>query len=200
MIMRYLYKFIPLILMLFLPLSIVHSGDITVNGPIESTNGGFVFPDGSIQITAASAPVAYPQRCNVSIVASNTTYLDCYTFGPGRRLYNWSSVNGVPDDFYFLVTDITISPNTDLVTGNYGFNLRNFMDCDTGSEGGGAMVNNIYFRVGPDSQSWTAHYESPLFILPPHNCLSVEAWPFNNTGARFLVNGYLTTDPFNLRY
>ncbi|WP_419592891.1 hypothetical protein, partial [Thiolapillus sp.] len=41
-----------------LTLATTHAAELTVNGPIESKSGGIVFPDGSIQTTAAATAPA----------------------------------------------------------------------------------------------------------------------------------------------
>ena len=51
-------------------LAATHAAELTVDGPIESKSGGIVFPDGSIQTTAAAmAPESYPQKCSSRVSA-----------------------------------------------------------------------------------------------------------------------------------
>jgi hypothetical protein len=188
----------------FLPiftLSASYAAELTVDGPITSKNGGIVFPDSTVQTTAAfvsAAPTAYPQRCSAQISAGEQEYLNCYSYGPGDP--GWSGINGIPDDYYFLVTDITITPYTQDDTGEYTFSFYHIGGCNTGVDGGSSLREFVPLKVVPNSQSWSAHYESPVLLLPPRSCLRVDGWASNTTDVYFRVTGYLTDDPNNFRY
>ncbi|WP_419600942.1 hypothetical protein, partial [Thiolapillus sp.] len=62
-------------------------------------------------------------------------------------------MNGVPDGWYFLVTDVTIMPNTDSETGEYTFNFHHIGGCNTGVDGGGGSIERILLKVVPNSQT-----------------------------------------------
>ncbi len=186
----------------FLPiftLSTSHAAELTVDGPIASKSGGIVFPDNTVQTTAAAmAPESYPQKCQAQISAGEQEYLNCFSYGPGDP--GWSGIDGVPDGFYFLVTDITITPYTQNDTGEYTFYFYHIGGCNTGVDGGSSLREFVPLKLVPSSQSWTAHYESPVLIVPQRSCLRVDGWASNTTDVYFRVTGYLTDDPNNFRY
>ena len=199
-IMKYWLIAVSVLTALFLQQPFVYSapGDIVADGFIESKDGGFVFPDGSIQEKAVTAPVAYPQKCSTDVSASEEIYLSCFSYGPDDP--HWSSINGVPDGYYFLVTDVTIMPITQNDTGEYTFYLYLIGGCNNGVEGGSSLTELIPLKIVPNSQTWSAHYESPLLILYPGSCLRVTGWSSNTADVYFRVTGYLTNDPNNFRY
>ena len=109
-------------------------------------------------------------------------------------------MNGVPDGFYFLVTDITITSVAEPSTFDGGFYLHHHKDCDTGSVGGGNIVDGVTLRITPSAQTWTAHYQAPLFVASPHHCFSMVPAPFNTYNVDVVVTGYLTAEPYYFRY
>jgi len=180
-------------------LSASHAAELTVDGPIASKSGGIVFPDNTIQTTAAAmAPESYPQRCSTRVSAGEQEYLRCYSYGPGDPA--WDGTNGVPDGWYFLVTDVSVMPRTQNDTGEYTFDFYHISGCNTGVVGGSGLAELITIKVVPSSQTWSAHYQSPLLVLPPHSCLRVTGWGSNTGEAGFRVTGYLTDDPNSFRY
>jgi len=199
--MKLSFKLLSCFFLPFFTLAATHAAELTVNGPIETKSGGIVFPDSSIQTTAAATattPESYPQRCSTGVSAGEEVYLNCYSYGPGDP--GWSGVNGVPDGWYFLVTDVTIMPNTQNDTGEYTFNFYHISGCNTGVDGGRGLAELIPLKVVPSSQTWSAHYQSPLLIIPQHNCLRVTGWNSNTADAYFRVTGYLTDDPNSFQY
>ncbi|WP_419584413.1 hypothetical protein, partial [Thiolapillus sp.] len=85
-------------------------------------------------------------------------------------------------------------------TGEYTFNFHHIGGCNTGVDGGGGSIERILLKVVPNSQTWSAHYQSPLLIIPQHDCLRVTGWLTNTAPSFFSVTGYLTDDPNSFRY
>jgi len=70
-----------------LKLSVNNSGDLQTTGTIESTSGGFKFPDGTVQTTAAvyGGPIAYGVISSDGTVSSATANVSCTWNGTSNR-------------------------------------------------------------------------------------------------------------------
>lgn len=171
---------------------------LNANAQTEISGDGIMFPDGTIQTTAASAAEAIPYRCiATSVLSTGTTdYLDCYktTDGSGSL---WNDVNGVPEGYFFLVTDVTITPITsDISGGVVRVTLTQFSGCDNGVPGHtGFNFAGADYKLAPDLSTFSDHYRTPAYILPGGHCLQAGSYAVNTHDVQMYVLGYLTSNP-----
>ena len=166
-------------------------------GQTSLSGAGITFPDGSTQVTAAITPAAWPQQCQVEVDPGEDLYPTCYMYGGSDP--TWSGTNGVPTGYFFLVTNVIITPSTSIDTGELGFYLYHISGCDNGTVGGTGLARLVQVRVVPDTQSWVYDSSAPFLVLPAGSCLRVDAFIANTATARVQFNGYLTTDPSHFR-
>lgn len=159
-------------------------GDVSASGFIESTSGGFIFPDGSVQLSAVAPSEAWPQHCYHagSLESGETLDLTCYSHiqEPGGT---WGSSSGVTAGYYFLVTDVLIESYTDGVKTVVTL---------THSYPGGNLLSRK-FRLSPTGDSKLYSFVSPTMHLPEEHWLKV-----SNSGASSVkvdVMGWLTNNP-----
>jgi hypothetical protein len=169
-----------------------------VRGQTSLSAEGIQFPDGTEQTTAAATPEAWPEQCHETPSPGEDLYLSCFMYnGPAETA--WDSVNGVPAGYFFLVTNVVVTPSTVDDTGEYWLWLEQKGGCDNGIEGGPQNGRDVSLRfVGP-TQSWVLNSTAPILVLPAGHCLRVTASNDNTSPVKFHVNGYLTTDPAHFR-
>ena len=170
-----------------LSISNADPGDLAASGYIESSEG-FVFPDGSIQTKAAGTAEAWPQHCYhyLHLESGETLDMTCYSLLP-EPSGTWGSSSGVPDGYYFLVTDVLIDPYTDGVE-TY---VTLYDSYPSGAGVGNSMSRS--FRLSPTGDTKLFSFRSPTLHLVPSHYLRV-----TNSGGSTVkveVTGWITNDP-----
>lgn len=170
---------------------------VLVAAPMTVRSDGLEFPDATVQTTAAAAAVAaHPQHCyhSGSLDGSETLVLTCYSLHPGDT--TWGA-NGVPDGYYFVVTDVLLDPaTTSTDAGDVGFILWHSYDCETAP--GNRLSRS--FRVVPDLQTTSWSFRAPTMILTSGDCLRVTGDAGITVAADVTVGGFLTASPELLRF
>jgi hypothetical protein len=91
----------------------IHEYGLTVNGTIESTYGGVVFPDGTIQTSAKPDIVVYDANDQFLGVSGYMESGRVWMYIPARKEYFYLSLDTgdlYEDYLYFTSTDCTGSP------------------------------------------------------------------------------------------
>ena len=93
-----------------LKLTVNNDGDIQTVGMIESTGGGFKFPDGTTQTTAAMNPVAYGIVYADGVVLASTPNVSC-TWNSSINRYE-ITIDG--EDYYYTdyITIVTVKSSS----------------------------------------------------------------------------------------
>jgi hypothetical protein len=135
---------------------------------------------------AALGNQGIPVRCHVTssgIAPGATSFLSCATASPPYFV----SGQRVPDNYYFLVTDVMASPQAS-TTGAvrtefylydaYGINSR---------------ASTYHFR-SVDGATFGEHFTTPLYVLTPDHRLEVQAFNANAAAFDIYVTGLLVTN------
>jgi hypothetical protein len=112
---------------------------------------------------------------------------------------SWGGTNGVPEGWYFLVTDVLVHADTIISAPELKFNIYHISGCDNGIPGGTGLARLVRVRSAADASTFTAHFTSPLHVLPEGSCLRFDGFANNTISGRVHVSGYLTTDPSRFR-
>jgi len=106
-----------------LKLTVNNNGDIQTAGTIESTAGGFKFPDGTTQMSAALNPVAYGIiRANGSVVTASPNVSSVWNSSD-----NWYEITIDGEDYFYLyyITNVTVKSGSPRIvtTGSVSYKL-----------------------------------------------------------------------------
>jgi hypothetical protein len=126
--------------------------------------------------------VQYPVRCyNIGNSASYT--LICVTPAGSP---SFVSSQRVPEGYYFLITDVMITPTGSLAADNVVLDLNN-------AYGAGSIQSINHFRV-LDGSTFGQHFNAPMWVLFPDHYLSVVQDADNQSTYDIRVNGFLVTN------
>ena len=158
---------------------------VSGDGYIESTAGGFKFPDGSVQATAVSSNEMWPVQCylvGLPLQPVEDRTMNCQTFGGGPHFVDGTDV---PDDHVFVVTDVLITPLGAETSGTNVVGLH----IETES----VLSFLVQFR-NVDTSSMSHHFHSPILSLPPGTHLNAEANHTNPHSHQVYVRGFMLSD------
>jgi len=132
---------------------------------------------------AALGNQGIPARC-YNIGFTSSFFLTCVT--PSGSPVSFVSSQRVPDGYYFLITDIVVTP-TSGVSGNVvDFNLED-------AYGASSIQSINHFRT-LDGNTFGQHYTAPMWVLLPDHRLGVVAQAANQLNFDIRVNGFLVTN------
>ena len=126
-----------------------------------------------------------PVRCYVSgsIAPGTTVFLNCITpISP-----SFVGAQRVPDGYYFLVTDIFVTP----VSGGAGNTPVGFYLYNAYGE---TSRESLYNFRSIDGASYGEHFTSPFYVLVADHRLEVQASNANATSFEIRVTGLLVTN------
>jgi len=137
-------------------------------------------------VQAALGNQGIPVRCypvGGGLPAGTTQFLTCVT--PGTNLM--VSGQRVPSGYYFLVTDVFVTPSTG-GTGNtpVGFYLYDAYAISSRA--------SLYFFRSIDGASYGEHFTVPLYVLPADHRLEIQAFNANAAAFDIRVTGLLVTN------
>jgi len=126
-----------------LKLSVNNSGDLQTTGTIESTTGGFKFPDGTVQTTAAvyGGPIAYGVINVDGTVASGTPNISSSWNGTSSRYEITISGENYVLGSYVTVVTVLSSDARMATTSSVSGNLLVFVFNSSGT----AIQDNFHF-------------------------------------------------------
>jgi len=134
---------------------------------------------------AALGNQGIPVRCYISgtMAPGTTQFLTCVSAAPP----GFVGSQRVPDGYYFLVTDILVTPSGG-TTGNAPVDFYLFDAYGTSSR-----ASLIHFR-SVDGATYGEHFTAPMYVLSADHRLEVQAFNANATSFDIRVNGLLTTN------
>jgi hypothetical protein len=137
---------------------------------------------------AALGNTGIPARC-YNIGFSSPMTLTCIT--PTGSITNFVSGQRVPTGYYFVVTDIMITPNagTNSTDALVDFDLKD-------AYGAGSLQSSNHFR-NLEAGTFGQHFNAPMWVLLPDHYLLVTTRISNQQSFEIRVNGLLVT---NLNY
>ena len=136
---------------------------------------------------AAFANTGIPARC-YDISFSSNFFMTCVT--PQGSATSFVSSQRVPTGYYFLVTDIMVSP----LGGTAGNALTDFDLEDTYSTSG---IQSITHFRNLEGSTYGQHFNAPMWVLLPDHRLQVVVSSGNQQNFDIRINGFLVT---NLNY
>lgn len=162
---------------------------VSADGVVESTSGGFRFPDGTTQVTAAAGvPDAWPQNCyhSGSLSAGETNQLTCFSY-PSGDPGAWSVV---PSGYYFMVTDVMIAPSSSGI-GDLRIWVYHSYNCSDPSPGNRVIR---FFQFSGDLETKIFSSSAPMLQLLPGDCIRVLNSSGSDRNVDVDISGYITTD------
>jgi len=136
---------------------------------------------------AAFANVGVPARC-YNIGFSSNFFLTCVT--PSGSGVSFVSGQRVPTGYYFLVTDIMVTPQG----GTSGDAITDF---DLEDAYGDTSVQSINHFRNLEGATYAQHFNAPMWVLLADHRLQVVTHAANQQQFDLRVNGFLVT---NLNY
>lgn len=135
---------------------------------------------------AALGNQGIPVRCSFTsagIAPGDDKFLTCLSAAQP----SFVGSQRVPDNYYFMVTDILVTPNTSVTSATriefylfdaYGTNSR----------------SSLYHIRSVDSATFGQHFTVPLYVLTSGHRLEVQAFNANATSFDIYVTGLLVTN------
>jgi hypothetical protein len=126
-----------------------------------------------------------PVRCYTSgsLSAGTTQFMTCVSAAPP----SFVSSQRVPAGYYFLVTDIFVTP----LGGSTGSATVAFYLFDAYSTSGRA---SSYTYRSVDGQSSGQHFTTPLYVLTPDHRLEIQAFGANQQSFEIRITGLLVNN------
>lgn len=161
-------------------------------GAVSIGDDGVVFPDGSVQTTAAP-PAAWSMTCALDSIqpTDSTSAIICRSnlSAPGGEFGDLEFDDGVPEGYVFLVTDVHLHARAKGV-------VELLLWVALPPAGGGDFHGQAAeFTLASDTPSHTFSFTSPLMIVPSGGGLQVEPGPSSAVIADIWATGYLTANP-----
>jgi hypothetical protein len=175
---------------------------LSVAGGVESTTGGFRFPDGTTQTTAARSGAAYNNAFGVGSLGSVTSGTSNAAFGDGALNATTTGSNNVAVGTWTLVANTTGSANA---AGGLSALAANTTGNNNTASGAWALTNNTsgsdntatgYFALASNTTACcnTATGSSALYYNTTgtfNTANGYQALAANTTGAYNTASGYL---------
>jgi hypothetical protein len=135
---------------------------------------------------AALGNQGVPVRCyttSAGIAPGGDLFLTCVpAAAPG-----FVSSQRVPDGYYFLVTDVMVTPQT---SGTSAKSVDFYLFDAYGTN---SRASDYHFR-SVDGASFGQHFSTPLYTLPADHRLEVQAFNANSVGFDIYVKGLLVNN------